>query len=141
MKTLIESIKRRATKFILKSVEEYLISIRELHSLEDREFIAGAVFCYKVNNNHTHQTLESRIWFSRDVDRGYALRSMDILNLLTSHYRTNLFKCSLMRRIAGDWNSLPLNIREASSVADFKFKVQTLLTHLISVYIVVIFCI
>ena len=48
-----ESIKRRATKFILKSDDEYLVT-HEFHllSLEDRRFIADVVFFYKVINNH-----------------------------------------------------------------------------------------
>ena len=78
-------------------------------------------------NNHACLTLDSRVRFFRDVDRGYALRSMDTLNLLTSLSRTNLFKFSSMKRIVGAWNSLPLDIREASSVADFKLKVSEFL--------------
>ena len=54
---------------------------------------------------------------------------MDTPNLLTSLSRTNLFKFSFMKRIVGEWNSLPLDIcREASSVEDFKLKVSTFLT-------------
>ena len=126
----IESIQRRATKFILKSDDEYLVRLRKLRllSLEDRRFMADVVFFYKVVNNHVRLTLDSRVRFSRDVDRGYALRSMDTPNLLTSLSRTNLFKFSFMKRIVGEWNSLPLDIREASSVEDFKLKVSTFLT-------------
>ena len=100
----IESIQRRATKFILKSDDEYLVRLRELRllSLEDRRFIADVVFFYKVVNNHVRLTLDSRVRFSRDVDRGYALRSMDTPNLLTSLSRTNLFKFSFMKRIVGE---------------------------------------
>ena len=35
-------------------------------------------FFNKVVNNHVRLTLDSRVRFSRDVDRGYALRSMDV---------------------------------------------------------------
>ena len=57
----IESIQRRATNFILKSDDEYLVSLRELCllSLEDRRFIADVVFFnYKVVNNHVRLTLD-----------------------------------------------------------------------------------
>ena len=56
----IESIQRRATKFILKSDDEYLVRLRELRllSLEDRRFIADVVFFYKVVNNHVRLTLD-----------------------------------------------------------------------------------
>ena len=134
----IESIQRRATKFILKSDDEYLVRLRKLRllSLEDRRFMADVgFFFYKVVNNHVRLTLDSRVRFSRDVDRGYALRSMDTPNLLTSLSRTNLFKFSFMKRIVGEWNSLPLDIRGASSVEDFKSKVSTFLTLCIFVYI------
>ena len=78
-------------------------------------------------NNHVRLTLDSRVRFSRDVDRGYALRSMDTPNLLTSLSRTNLFELSFMKGIVKEWNGLPLDIRKASSVADFKSKVSKFL--------------
>ena len=96
--------------------------------------MADVVLFYKVVNNHVRLTLDFRVRFSRDVDRGYALRSMDIPNLLTSLSRTNLFKFSFMKRIVGEWNSLPLDIREASCVEDFKLKVSKFLTLWIFVY-------
>ena len=128
--SLIESIQRRATKFILKSDDEYLFRLRKLRllSLEDRRLMADVVFFCKVVNNHVRLTLDSRVRFSGDFDRGYALRSMDTPNLLTSLSRTNLFKFSFMKRIVGEWNSLPLDIREASSVKDFELKVAKFLT-------------
>ena len=45
----IESIQRRATKFILKSDDEYLVRLRKLRllSLEDRRFMADVVFFLK----------------------------------------------------------------------------------------------
>ena len=125
----VESIQRRATKSILKSDDEYLVRLRKLRwlSLEDRRLMAD-VFFYKLVNNHVCLTLYSRVRFSRDVDREYALRSMDTSNLLTSLSRTNLFKFSFMQRIVREWNSLPLDIREASFVEEFKLKVSKFLT-------------
>ena len=59
----IESIQRRATKFIVKSDDEYLVRPRKLRllSLEDRRLIADVVFFYKVVNNHVRLTLDSRV--------------------------------------------------------------------------------
>ena len=34
-----------------------------------------------------------------------------------------------MKGLVGEWNRLPLDIREVSSMADFKLKVLTFLTH------------
>ena len=44
--SLIESIQRSATKFILKSDDEYLFRLRKLRllSLEDRRLMADVVF-------------------------------------------------------------------------------------------------
>ena len=67
--------------------------------------MADVVFFYTVVNNHVCLTLDSRVWFSRDVDREYALRGMATPNLLTSLSRTNLFKFSFMKSIIGEWNS------------------------------------
>ena len=120
------SIQREATK----ADDEYVVRLRKLRllSLEDRRLMADVVFFYKVVKIHVRLTLDSMVRFSWDVDRGYALRSMDISNLLTSLSRTNLFKFSFMKRIIREWNSLPLDIREASSVEYFKSKVSKFLT-------------
>ena len=59
------------------------------------------LFSFTINDN-IRLTLDSRVRFSKDVDKGYALRSMDASNLLTCHPRTNIFKFSFMNRIVGD---------------------------------------
>ena len=50
---------------------EYLVRLRKLRllSLENRRFIADVVFFYKLINDHIHLALDSRVCFSRDVDR------------------------------------------------------------------------
>ena len=89
------------------------------------------MFSYKVINDHFHLVLDSRVRFCWDADRGYALRRMDTykLNLLPSHLRTNLLKFSFMNRTVGEWNSLPPDIRQASSVVDFKSKIFKFLVY------------
>ena len=61
----IESIQRRATKFNLKSNDEYLVRLCKLRllSLEERRFMANAVFFYKVVNYHVRLTLDSVLGF------------------------------------------------------------------------------
>ena len=114
----IESVQRRATRFILKSDDEYLVRLRKLCllSLENRRFIADVVFFCKLINNHNHLaldhlTLDSTVCFCRNADRGYTLRRMDTLNLLPCHSRTNLLKFSFINRIVGEWNCLPPDVR------------------------------
>ena len=51
---VLESIQRRATRFILKSDDEYLVSLRELCLLsfiKERRLIADVGFFYKMINN------------------------------------------------------------------------------------------
>lgn len=71
----IASIQRRVTKLILKRDEEYPVRLRELRllSLEDRGFIADAVFFL---NDSICLTLDSRIQFCRDINRGLVLGPM-----------------------------------------------------------------
>ena len=71
----IASIQRRVTKLILKRDEEYPVRLRELRllSLEDRGFIADVVFFL---NDSICFTLDSRIQFSRDINRGLVLGPM-----------------------------------------------------------------
>lgn len=62
---------------------------------------------------------------------------MDSSNLLTCYSRTTLFKYTFINRVVGEWNRLPHDIMEATSVADFMSKVSRFLAHCwISVYIV-----
>lgn len=91
----IASIQRRVTKLILKRDEEYPVRLRELRllSLEDRRFIADAVFFL---NHSVCLSLNSRVQFSRDVNRGLVLEPMDTPNLVTCYLITNLFKFSFM---------------------------------------------
>ena len=51
---LLLLIQRRATKFILKSDDEYLVRLRKLRllSLENRRLVADVIFFYEVVNNH-----------------------------------------------------------------------------------------
>ena len=59
---------------------------------------------------------------------------MDTPNLLTSLSRTNLFKFSFMKKIVGEWNSLPLDIRGASSVEDEGFYIFNSLNFCIYIF-------
>ena len=70
----------------------YYITLKDIVWLVTLKLLRHVVFFYKVVNNHVRLTLDSRVRFSTDVDRGYALRSMDTANLLISLSRTNLFK-------------------------------------------------
>ena len=67
--------------------------------------------CYfKPMNNPLGVHWASRGRFSRDVDRGYALSSMDTPNLSTSLSRTNnLFKFNLLSPDSAIWHKMQLH--------------------------------
>ena len=60
------------------------------------------------------------IWLVVRSSCSSSAATMDTPNLLTSLPRTNLLKFSFMKRIVGEWNSLPLDIRGASSGEEVK---------------------
>ena len=75
--------------------------------------------CAKLNKGLQKLFIDgSRSQLSKEVNRGCVLRSMNTPNLVACYSRTNLFQFSFMNRIAAEWNRLPRDIREKSSVAD-----------------------
>ena len=61
--------------------------------------------------------------FYKETER-YLFRHNDKLTLKMRSVRTNVFKYSFFNRVVGTWNSLPLSIREATSVNIFKALVR-----------------
>ena len=61
--------------------------------------------------------------FFSDSDR-YLLRGKDECTLKKNYTRTNTFKFSLFSRIVDMWNTLPLLIRQPTTIAIFKKGVR-----------------
>ena len=57
----------------------------------------------------------------------YSFRHNDKLTLKMRYARTNVLKYTYFHRVVGTWNSLPLCIREATSVNSFKALVKKFL--------------
>ena len=124
----LEAIQRRATKFILKSGEDYdtRLSRLSLHSLSDRRFTR---VLYSLINGHYNIDISDRLLFCKDRNVGYDLRKNGSLDLACMYSRTNSFKYSYFVRIIDEWNSLPNDIKETVGISSFKHKVMSFLSN------------
>ena len=127
----LEAIQRRATKFILKSGEDYntRLSQLSLHSLSNRRFTRDVVFLYNLINGHYNIDISDRLLFCKDRIVGYDLRKNGSLDLASMYSRTNSFKYSYFIRIIDEWNSLPNDIKETVGISSFKHKVMSFLSN------------
>lgn len=125
----LERIQRRATKFILKTDDDYNTRKEQLNllSLEDRRFFFDVLFFYRVLNGYINIDISSYIQFYSHSER-YSLRGKDELKLKKNYARTNTFKFCYFNRIVHMWNGLPLSVRQAPSVSCFKRGVRDYLT-------------
>ena len=122
-------IQRRATKFIiLKTNDDYEQRRKKLNllSLEQRRFLFDVLFLYKALNGYINIDLSTYVQFFSDSDR-YPLRGKDECTLKKNYARTNTFKFSFFSRIVDMWNTLPLPIRQATTIASFKKGVREFL--------------
>lgn len=121
----IEKIQNRATKFILRSDDCYADRLKELNllSLEKRRLLADLTFLYKALHGIIDIDVEPYVDFYKESDY-YSFRHNDKLTLRMRYARTNVFKYSFFNRVVKTWNSLPLSIREATSVNTFKALVR-----------------
>ena len=121
----LERIQRRATKFILKSNDQYYIRLRELKllTLEQRRFLFDVTFLFKALNGYMDVDFSQFMDFYCQEDR-YSFRHFDNRSLKKRFARTNVLKNSFFHRIVDKWNILPYEIHSATNVYIFKSKVQ-----------------
>lgn len=119
--TKLERILRSATKFILKSDDDYEVRISKLNLLssEHRRFLFYVLFFYKALNGYINLDMSTYVQFYSDTDR-YPLRGKDSLTLKKTYARTYAFKFSFFNRSVDMWNSLPFHVKSASSIPIFK---------------------
>ena len=92
-------------------------------SLEQRRFLFDVLFLYKALNGYINIDLSTYVQFFSDSDR-YPLRGKDECTLKKNYARTNTFKFSFFNRIVDMWNTLPLLVRQATTIASFKKGVR-----------------
>ena len=88
-------------------------------SLEQRRFLFDVLFLYKALNGYINIDLSTYVQFFSDSDR-YPLRGKDECTLKKNYARTNIFKFSFFNRIVDMWNTIPLLVRQATTIASFK---------------------
>ena len=110
----LERIQRRATKFILKSNDQYDILLRELNllTLEQRRFLFDVTFLFKALNGYMDVDFSQFLDFYCQEDR-YSFRHFDNRSLKKRFARTNVLKNSFFHRMVDKWNILPYEIRSA----------------------------
>ena len=90
-------MQRRATKFILKTADDYEVRFSNLNplSLEHRRFLFDVLFfIYKALNGYINIDMSRCVQFYSDTAR-YPLRGKDSLTLKKNYARTNKFKFSV----------------------------------------------
>ena len=120
----LEIIQRRATKFILKSNEQYDIRLSKfkLLTLEQRGFLFDVAFC--LRSSMTIRIFWTFVNFWIFIVKSTATR---FDTLIIDHYlkkrffRTNVLKNSFFHRTVDRWNILTFEIHSGSNVCNFKF--------------------
>ena len=80
-------------------------------------------FLYKALHGIIDTDVGPCVDFYKETDH-YSFRHNDKLTLKMRYARTNVLKYTYFHRVVGTWNSLPLSIREATSVNSFKALVK-----------------
>ena len=94
-------------------------------SLEKRRLLADVTSLHKALHGIIDIDVEPYVDFYKETDH-YSFRHNDKLTLKMRYARTNVLKYTSFNRVVGTWNSLPLSIREATSVNFFKALVGKL---------------
>ena len=120
--TLVESIQRRASRFIVGkgsdlSYRDRLIKLRLLPLNYWLEYL-DLVFFYKCLNNMVDFTFEFDYYFS--FVQGRTRRANAAHCVKTNYARTSLFRDYFFNRIAIIWNGIPEDIKVATTLCSFK---------------------
>ena len=92
----IERVQRRATKFILKTQDNYDTRLMELNlmTLENRRALADVTFLFKALNGKSNINISSFIDFYSAEHKSYSFRHFNSLSLRKKPDRTNVLKNS-----------------------------------------------
>ena len=85
----VEKVQRRATKFILKTEDNYETRLKKLNltSLKNRRFLADVTFLYKALSGISNINIDSYTNFYSDADH-HLFRKYDDLSLKKKYSRT-----------------------------------------------------
>ena len=125
----LERIQRRATKFILKTIDDYEQRRKKLNllSLVQKRFLFNVLSLYKTLNGYINIYLSTYVQFFSDSDR-YPC------TLKKNYARTDTFKFSFFSTIVDMCSTLPLPIHQATTIASYKKGVREFLFLLLLFY-------
>ena len=111
--------------------EPYDVRLPKLNLLtvEQRRFVDDVTFFFKALIGHLDVDFSQFLDFYSQEDR-YLLSHFDNKSLKKKYARTNILKNSYFYRIVDEWNSLPLVVRSACNVHQFKASVIKFVTKL-----------
>jgi hypothetical protein len=121
----MEKIQRWATRLICGPDQPYMEILKKLkwQSLELRRKYLCLVQLYKI----MFDLCDIDKFKYLDIVGESRTRSRHRYKLRPKHARTNYFKFSFFNRYISDWNSLPSDVVEATSLSSFKQKLMSFL--------------
>ena len=121
----MEKIQRRATRLICGPDQPYMERLKKLkwQSLELRRKYLCLVQLYKI----MFDLCDIDKFKYLDIVGESRTRSRHRYKLRPKHAHTNYFKFSFFNRYISDWNSLPSDVVEATSLSSFKQKLMSFL--------------
>ena len=129
----VTKMQRRACKIILGSEYTHLEEARnhlKVISLDESVFLNKAKMMYKIANNIAPLYLIDSFQMRKiSDDTTSSLLSVSNKNFLLPKPKINLFKNSLSYSGAVIWNSIPLEIKNATSVNNFVIKCTALMNN------------
>ena len=130
----ITKLQRRSCKLILGQEYNGLIEALErlnMLSFDQSIFLSKAKLMYKIQNNLAPAYL-NEMFLMRDItlnNTAFNLRSVTIKNLLVPQAKSNLFKGSLSYSGVIVWNSIPVSIKNSSSLTVFVKRCTEWMKH------------
>ena len=119
---MIERVQRRATKLVPECREmSYIERLKylKLYSLKGRRLRGDLVQAYKIFQGHDqvkHDKMFSLSTYHGTRNQG--------LKISKKYSRTDIRKFTFSNRIVDQWNTLPLEVKQAPSINTFKNRID-----------------
>ena len=106
----------------LKGSYEEKLKILDLPSLEDRRLRGDMITTWKMLNGHDDTNWEQFFEFVDAQPLQATRHNTNPLNLKEKSFNMEIRKNSFAVRVPKEWNSLPVNVREAENLNSFKTR-------------------
>lgn len=131
---MLERVQRRATRMIEECNSlgyEERLKITGLTTLETRRIRADLIEVYKVIKQL--ENVDEKVFFKRYSEgtsaRGASVTRGNSCKLETRRCRLDVTKYSFGNRVVKEWNQLPDQVVQATTLNNFKNKVDHFLRH------------